>query len=170
MISTIVCIDKNWGIGYQGKLLANIPEDMRFFRDKTRNSVIIMGRKTFESLPSPLPHKVNIVVTSKINGSCEIDENGTIFVTIDFIKAFLNALSPASPFDYYVIGGGQIYKELLPYCHTSYVTKVNYAYRNVDTYFPNLDEMKDWEEWIDEDNAKKTYHGLEYKFCVYERV
>lgn len=170
MISAIVCVDKNWGIGYQGELLTHIPEDIKFFKEMTTNNVVIMGRKTYESLPvKPLSNRTNIVITSKVNGK-EINKDGVMFVSMDFIKTYLETLSPISPIDYYIIGGGQIYKELLPYCHTSYVTKVNCAYKNVDTYFPNLDEIKNWEEWVEEDNKSRWYYGVEYKFCVYERV
>jgi dihydrofolate reductase len=171
MIIAIVCVDKNWGIGYQGKLLTCIPEDMRFFKEKTTNNVVIMGRKTYESLPSkPLPRRTNIVVTSKITSPCEVcevDENGTIFVTMDFVKTFLSTLSENSPVNYFIIGGGQIYNELLPYCQKAYVTKVNYGYKNVDAHFPNLDTMNNWAET--ENGEGKDYKGLRYKFCVYER-
>lgn len=127
-----------------------------------------MGRKTYESLPSrPLPYRTNIVVTSKIDKHCKIDENGTIFVSIDFIKTYLQTLSLESPIDYYVIGGGQIYKELLPYCNKAYVTKVNFAFENVDTYFPNLDEQEKWE--TTDDGEEKEYRGTKYRFCVYEK-
>lgn len=169
MISAIVCVDKNWGIGYKGELLSYIPEDMKFFKEMTTNSVVIMGRKTYDSLPvKPLPNRTNIVITSKVNGH-EINEDGVMFVSLEFIKLYLQTLSPISPINYYIIGGGQIYEELLQYCHTSYVTKINCAYKNVDIYFPNLDKMKDWEEWIEESDEKKEYHGLEYEFCVYEK-
>lgn len=172
MISAIVCVDKNWGIGYQGNLLAYIPEDMRFFKEKTTNNVVIMGRKTYESLPfKPLPNRTNIVITSNISSPCEvceIDENGTIFMTIDFVKLYLSTLHPDTPIDYYVIGGGQLYKELLPYCNKSNVTKLNHSFENVDTYFPNLDNEKEWMET--ESGEEKMYLGIQYKFCIYEKV
>lgn len=168
MISSIVCVDKNWGIGCQNKLLTYIPEDMRFFKEKTKNNVVIMGRKTYESLPSrPLPYRTNMVVTSKIDKHCEIDENGTVFVSMNFIKTYLQTLSPESPIDYYVIGGGQIYKELLPYCNKVYVTKVNFAFEDVDTYFPNLDKQENWE--ITDDGEEKEYRGTKYRFCIYKK-
>ena len=170
MVSAIVCVDRNWGIGYQGELLSYIPEDMRFFTEKTKNGVVIMGRKTYDSLSArPLPNRINIVVTSHIDSDCKI-ENNVIFVTINFIKLFLGTLSPDNPMEYYVIGGGQIYRELLPYCNTSYVTKVNHAYRFVDTYFPNLDDNEEWEIWREENNEIKTYRGTEYMFCTYENT
>ena len=169
MISAIVCVDKNWGIGYQGNLLMSIPEDMRFFVEQTKHSVIIMGRKTYDSLPSkPLPHKTNIVVTSKINKSHEVDENGTIFVTMDFIKMFLSTLSPESPVDYYIIGGGQIYEELLPYCSKVYVTTIERRFENVDTYFPNLSKNDNW--WLIKHGDAKSHIGTIYRFNIYSKV
>lgn len=170
MVAAIVCVDKNWGIGRQGNLLTNIPEDMRRFKEMTTNNVVIMGRKTYDSLPvKPLPNRINVIVTSKVD-NLHINEDGTIFVTMEFIKMFLNTLSDDSPIDYYIIGGGQIYNELLPYCTTSYVTKVNHEYENVDTYFPNLDLSKEWGMWDDWTNETKTYYGLEYRFCTYENI
>ena len=171
MVSAIVCVDKNWGIGYQGRLLASIPEDMRFFREKTANSVVIMGRKAYESLSyKPLPYRLNIVVTSKINKPCEIIENNTMFVTMDFIKSFLKSISTENPMSYHIIGGGQIYNELLPYCDLAYVTKVDYAFRKVDTYFPNLDELKNWEVWHEYASKDEERCNFEYKFCIYKKV
>lgn len=169
MITAIVCVDKNWGIGYNGKLLAHIPEDMRFFKETTTNSVVIMGRKTYDSLKRPLPHRVNVVITSKTNLPCEIDENGVIFVSMDFAKLYLSTVCPWVA-NHYIIGGGQIYEELLPYCHKAYVTKVDYAYENVDTYFPNLDKMQNWKMRVEEYGEEKMHQGIEYKFCVYKKV
>ena len=168
MVSAIVCIDKNWAIGFDGKLLVNIPEDMRFFREKTTNNVVIMGRKTYDSLSTkPLPNRTNVVITSKIDKPCEISKEGTVFVTMDFVKMFLNTLPKESPINIYIIGGGQIYKELLSYCDKSYVTKVNCGYKEADTYFPNLDEIEEWE--MVEDGEEKMHRGLKYKFCIYEK-
>jgi dihydrofolate reductase len=167
MISAIVCVDKNWGIGYNGKLLANIPEDMRFFKEMTSDSIVIMGRKTYDSLPSkPLPHRINVVVTSKIKEGGEVDEKGTVFASMDFIKTYLSTLHPLM-IDCFIIGGEQIYKELLPYCDNAYVTKVDYAYENVDAYFPNLDKNKKW--GIAKDGEEKMHDGIGYKFCIYEK-
>lgn len=169
MISAIVCIDENFGIGSNGDLLVHIPEDMKFFKEKTTNNVVIMGRKTYDSLPvKPLPNRTNAVVTSKINKPCEIDDNGVYFVSMDFIKEFLDILPRyAEEADCYIIGGGQIYKELLPYCKYAYVTKVYCSYNNVDTYFPNIENMTDWE--IEYENEIKECNGVKYQFCTYRK-
>jgi dihydrofolate reductase len=168
MTSAIVCVDKNWGIGYDGKLLTYIPEDMMFFKHMTSNSIVIMGRKTYDSLPSkPLPNRVNVVITSKIDRDWKIDENGTVFASMDTVKMYLSFIHPLMPIDYLIIGGGQIYKELLPYCDNAYVTKVDCAYKDVDTYFPNLDKNEEWE--MVRDGEEKMYNGLGYKFCIYAK-
>lgn len=168
-MNAIVAVDNNWGIGSNNKLLVSIPEDMRFFKEKTTNSIVVMGRKTYDSLPvKPLPNRINVVITSKVK-EFEIDKNGTIFMAMHCFKNFLHMLSYLSPIDYYIIGGGQIYRDLLPYCNTVYVTKINHSYNNADTFFPNLDKDEDWEE-LESDNEEKIYRDIKYKFCVYKRV
>ncbi len=166
MISAIVCVDENWGIGYQGKLLAHIPEDMKFFKDKTTNNAVIMGRKTYDSLPlKPLPNRTNIVITSKKNKTH--DNDATSYVSMKFIKTYFDTLSQKSMANYYIIGGGQIYKELLPYCDKVYVTKVFHCYDNADTYFPNIDNIPEWE--IESASEIKEYNNIKYQFCTYKK-
>lgn len=169
MISAIVCADANFGIGCQGKLLDTIPEDMKFFKKKTNNSIVIMGRKTYDSLPNkPLSDRVNIVITSNIDDKnlMEVRKEGIIYTDIDAIKGVLEN-SQILPWDIYIIGGGTIYKELLPYCERIYITKILHAYDNVDTYFPNIDAMLEWILAFESDI--KEYNGIKYKFCVYDR-
>lgn len=166
MISAIVCVDKNFAIGNNNELLINIPEDMKFFKEKTTDSVVIMGRKTYDSLPvKPLPNRTNIVVTSKANELNKIDRNGVMFVTMNFIEAYLETVPLSRETDYYIIGGEQIYKELLHYCDNVYVTKVNYAYDNADTFFPNIDEMPNWE--VVSASKVKEYNSIKYQFYEY---
>jgi dihydrofolate reductase len=165
MISAIVCVDKNWGIGSKGDLLIKIPEDMKFFKNMTANGMVIMGRKTYDSLPiKPLPNRTNIVITSEKNKTPESAD--TFYISMEFAKMYLSTL-PKTACERYIIGGGTIYKELLPYCDTVYVTKVDYAFENVDTYFPNLEQNKEWEMTVN--GEEKEYNELKYKFCTYKR-
>lgn len=167
MISAIVAVDNNWGIGSNNKLLANIPEDMKFFKEKTVHNVVIMGRKTYESLPKkPLPNRTNVVITSKF-GDFHWEKDGTMFVSMKFIKTYLKCLPDNTPIDYYIIGGGTIYKELLPYCNNAYVTKIFNSYENVDTFFPNIDDMPKWE--IEQTSEIKEYNDINYQFCTYKK-
>lgn len=167
MISAIVAVDNNWGIGSNNKLLANIPEDMKFFKEKTMNSMVIMGRKTYESLPKkPLPNRTNIVITSKF-GDLHYLEDGTMFVSMNFIKTYLKWLPDNAPIDCYIIGGGTIYKELLLYCECAYVTKIFNSYDNVDTFFPNIDDMPEWD--IEQTSEIKKHNDINYQFCTYKK-
>lgn len=162
-MNLIVAVDKNWAIGLKNKLLVSIPADMKFFRETTMGKVVVMGRKTLESFPNgqPLKKRTNIVLTR--------DKNYQVkdAVAVHTLDELLEELKQYAEEDIYVIGGESIYRLLLPYCKVAHVTKIDHAYE-ADTYFPNLDEMKDWE--ITGISDEQTYFDLEYEFVRYERV
>lgn len=162
-MNAIVAVDKNWAIGYQNKLLVSIPADMRFFRDVTTNKVVIMGKNTLESFPGgrPLKNRVNIVI------ALEKDYRVNDAIVVYSIEEALEEAKKYKSEDIYIIGGASIYKQMLPYCDTVHVTKIDYAYE-ADTYFPNLDDMGDWV--LAEETHEETYYDLTYTFCRYERV
>lgn len=162
-MNLIVAVDKNWAIGMNNKLLVSIPADMKFFRETTVGKVVVMGRKTLESFPGgqPLKKRTNIVLTSDRNYRVK---DAIVVHTIDEL---FEELKKYEENDVYVIGGESIYRQLLPYCKVAHVTRINHAYE-ADTYFPNLDEMKDWE--ITGVSEEQTYFNLEYEFVRYERV
>lgn len=169
MIAGIVCVDKNWGIGYKGDLLIKIPEDMKFFKEKTLHNIVVMGRKTYDSLDNnPLPKRINCVVTSKTDSvDYSIDRN-YYSMNMCYVKEnLLPTFSKHNYIDVLVIGGGSIYKELLPYCDTVYVTKVDYAFENVDTYFPNLENLPEWK--VESISETKEYDSLKYQFYTYKK-
>ena len=147
MIATVVCVDKNYGIGNKGKLLVHIKDDMKMFKEITTGGSVIMGSKTFDSLPEknrPLPDRTNIVITRKCKKRAKIWDDGTIHSNMKYIKAWLSKTDVIKNNNgIYVIGGGQIYKELLNLCERVYITKVFEEYE-ADTYFPNIDEMHEW--------------------------
>jgi len=161
-MNCIVAVDKNWAIGYQNKLLVSIPEDMRFFRDKTTGKVVIMGKKTLESFPGgrPLQYRVNIVVTSKK------DYKLPDALVVNSIQEALEIAGKYKSEDVFVIGGASIYEQMLPYCDVAYVTKIDYEY-HADTYFPNLDKMDDW--MLAEESDEHTYYDIAYTYCRYVR-
>ena len=162
MIATIVAVDKDWGIGYQGQLLEYLPPDMKYFKDITSGSAVIMGRKTWDSLPKkPLPNRLNIVISNKKN---VILNKETIRMSLDDLLLIINDIQ----YDLFIIGGGEIYKQLLPYCDRVYVTLIEKSHDNVDTYFPNLDKDPNWE--IETCTELRDYNGIPYAFLVYERV
>lgn len=162
-MNLIVAVDKNWAIGCGNKLLVSIPQDMKFFRETTMGKVVVMGRKTLESFPGgqPLKKRTNIVIT----GDKNYDVKDAIVV--HSIEEALDELKKYNKEDIYVIGGESIYRQMLPYCTLAHVTKINHAYE-ADTYFPNLDEMDEWE--ITGVSDEQTYFDLEYEFVRYERV
>ena len=173
MISAIVCADSNWGIGRNNELLVRIPEDIKFFKEKTTNGVVVMGRKTWESIgEKPLPNRCNVVITSKYNGlntytDCVLDTNtSVIFMTIDAFYHWYDWLAKIGN-GMYIIGGGHIYYELLHLCDTVYITKLHNTYEDVDTYFPNIDILPEWE--IESEGALKEYNGVQYQFYTYKR-
>lgn len=117
MISAIVAVNNDWGIGYNGDLLEHIPEDLKYFKTLTTGHIIVMGSKTWDSLPKkPLPDRLNIVIT---HNERHFDEM-TAF--IDLNEAMIR-LKTADD-ECFIIGGGSIYKQLLPLCDRVYVTKI----------------------------------------------
>jgi dihydrofolate reductase len=130
-----------------------------------------MGRKTYDSLPNkPLPYRANIVISSNVDNDLffEVKKDGSIFIRLDDAKKMLDCISKNPyPIDIYIIGGGVIYKELLPYCEKAYVTKINHSYDDVDTYFPNIDKMQNWELEVSSDI--RNYNNTEYQFCLYRK-
>lgn len=161
-MNAIVAVDKKWAIGKNGGLLVQIPADQRFFRSHTVHKVVIMGRKTLESLPGGVPFidRTCIVLTRKpdyrVNGA----------TVVHSVEEALEAIKEYSTEDVYIMGGEQIYRAFLPYCDIAYVTKIDYTYE-ADTYFPNLDEMSEWN--LTEVSEEQTYYDLVYEFCKYEK-
>ena len=162
-MKAILCADKNWGIGYKNKLLISIPSDMRFFRETTTGNVVIMGRRTLESFPGgqPLKNRVNIVLTRKPDYAVP----GVIVV--HSIEELMAVAVQYNTEHLYVIGGGSVYSQLLPYCDTVYVTRVDYAY-HADTFFPDLDAAPEWE--MVSEGEEQTCFDIEFAFCVYKRI
>lgn len=162
-MNLIVAVDKNWAIGKENKLLVRIPADMKNFRRITTGKVVVMGRKTLESFPNgrPLKERTNIVFSQ--NSEYQV-KDAIVFHRLNDV---MDQLKKYRSEDIYVIGGECIYRLLLPFCDTAYVTKIDHAYE-ADAYFPNLDEMKDWE--ITEESDEQTYFNLEYRFVKYRKL
>ena len=161
-MNIIVAVDKNWAIGKDNKLLVSIPADMKMFRQETTGKVVVMGRKTLESFPNglPLKNRTNIVLTGNK------DYNVKDAIIVHTVEELLEEIKKYPSEEVYCIGGDSVYKQLLPYCDTAHVTKIDFAYE-ADSYFPNLDEKEEWE--ITADSDEQTYFDLEYAFLKYER-
>ena len=135
---------------------------MKFFRQTTTGKVVVMGRKTLESFPNgmPLKNRTNIVLTG--NKDYHVKDA----VIVHSKEELLEELKKYDTDEIYVIGGESIYRMLLPYCDTVYVTKIDRAFQ-ADTFFPNLDEMDEWV--MTEESEEQTCFDLEFTFTKYER-
>ena len=138
MIKAIVHADRDWGIVKNGDMMFSLPLDMKFFRETTTGHTVAMGGNTLRSFPGqkPLKNRVNIVISrGQVRDDCIIVRTMSEFMT--------EIKSREKDGIVYVIGGAQIYREVLPYCHEALVTKVE-AVGGADTFFPNLDENPDF--------------------------
>lgn len=161
-MNLIAAVDRNWAIGKEGRLLVSIPADQQMFREETKGKVVIMGRKTLESLPGgqPLHKRTNIILSRnpqyKVKGATVC---GSVEEVLDAVKDY-----PAE--DVFVIGGQEIYRQFLPYCDTAHITYIDYAYQ-ADTFLQNLDRDPDWKMELESDEL--TYFNLCYTFRRYVR-
>ena len=161
-MNLIVNVDSNWAIGYRGKLLVSIPEDMKFFRSETTGKVVVLGRKTLDTFPGgqPLKNRTNIILTRNPNYQVK----GAIIC--HSVEEVLEELKKYNSEDVYIIGGDSIYKEFLPYCDVAHVTRTDHVY-DADAWFPNLEEDPAWV--LTGESEEKTYFDLDFRFCRYER-
>lgn len=162
-MNMIVAVDKNWSTGNQGQLLVSIPEDKRLFREETLGKIIIMGRKTFESLPGkqPLYGRINIVLTRNINYKVK----GA--VVCHSLSEVMEELKKYPGKESFVIGGQSIYEQFLPFTDTVHVTYIDYVY-SADTHFPDLDKDPGWD--MEAESEEQTYFDLCYTFRLYRKL
>lgn len=162
MISAIVAVDNDWGIGFNGDLLEHIPADLKYFKQLTSGHTVVMGTNTWNSLPKkPLANRSNIIISSAQR--LIMCQNTLRLHMEDIIEYFKYTKD-----EVFIIGGGSIYKQLLPYCEKVYVTKINKSHENIDTYFPNLDELDEWA--LGESSEVYEYNDFTYQFCQYNRL
>jgi dihydrofolate reductase len=157
MLNIIVAVNEIYAIGKDNKLMWHIPKDLKRFKAMTTGKTIIMGRKTFESLPGVLPGRKHIVIT-KNKAYVVKDKNVEIVSDIKEVLKYENTAE-----EFFVIGGGEVYRQLLPYCKRLYLTKVDNKLEG-DTYFPKFDisKYKVIEEVMNvEENIKYTFLTLE---------
>lgn len=156
----IVAVYDDWGIGKDGTQPVALSVDRKFFREMTRGAMVIAGRKTVADFPGgkPLPGRVNVVlsrISREIPGFtvCQSPEEA-----VELAKTAERAM---------VIGGGSIYRQMLPMCEKAYITKVHCTPES-DTFFPNLDEDPDWK--LTQVLQSGEEDGIAFEMCLYERV
>lgn len=157
MLSIIACISQtNRAIGYQNRLLYHIKSDLTRFRELTTGHTIIMGRKTYESLPNgALPHRRNIVVSNSLKEmeGCEVYPN---------LEAALKAAEGKTE-ETFIIGGESIYRQSLPAAHKLYLTVVDDAPQQADAFFPEINPK----EWKLIEKEMRNENGLSFSFLTY---
>ena len=153
----IAAVDEKWGIGKGMDLLFHFSRDMEFFKEKTMGKTVVTGRKTLESFPNskPLKNRKNVVLTTDKDFRCDGGE------VVNDIKTVVEKYSGD---DTFVIGGGEVYRQLLPYCDTAYITKV-FADGNADVFIDNLDKNEMWE--LSEVSEDHLENGISFVFCTY---
>ena len=155
----IVAVYEDWGIGKDGTQPVALSADRKFFRATTKGAAVIVGRRTIEDFPGkqPLPGRVNIALTR----------------TMQVIPGFTVCTSPEEAAERsktaertFVIGGGSIYRQMLPYCDAAYITKVHTTPES-DTFFPNLDQDPAW--YLAETLQSGEENGIPYEMLLYKR-
>ena len=156
----IVAVYDDWGIGKDGTQPVALTADRKFFRETTRGAAVIVGRRTVQDFPGqkPLPGRENIVLSRKKEAPegftlCHSPEEAAVY-TRDAEKVF-------------VIGGGSVYRQMLPMCQRAYVTKVHCEVES-DTWFPDLDAAPDWK--LTEVLQSGEENGIPYEMCLYKRI
>lgn len=162
MLSIIVAKAKNNIIGKDNKLLWHLPEDMKRFRELTKGHVIIMGRKTFESLGRVLPDRKHIVFTQNTDFKVK-DENVQVVHSLLEIQEYIECEEEC-----FVIGGAMIYNLLMPYVSKIYVTQINCEFKG-DAFFPKINEEK-WKEIDKQKGPDDGQNHFTYDYITYEKI
>ena len=155
----IVAVYDDWGIGCCGTQPIALSADRKFFREKTKGAMVIVGRKTIADFPGqrPLPGRINVALTRTAKEILGFTVCTSPEEAVELAKTVERAM---------VIGGGSIYQQMLPYCDTAYITKVH-TVTDCDTWFPNLDESDEWELTETIDSGEEN--GIAYDICIYRR-
>jgi dihydrofolate reductase len=161
-LSLIAAIDRNNALGYNQLLLCHLPNDLKRFKQLTLGHTLLMGRKTFQSLPNgALPHRTNVVISSQPNFPCP---QCLLFPSWE---AALQALSPP-PSHLFVIGGASLYQQALPQAHFLYLTRIHHTFPHADTFFPHFNP-DDWIETERLPHPADPAHPFPYTFLTYRR-
>ena len=157
MLIIIAAIGKNNEIGAKGKLIWHLPEDLKFFKETTLNRQIVMGRKTFESLPRLLPNRKHLVISRSKE---DFPEEVIVFKSVE---EFLNFYDPEQ--EIFVIGGETIYRALIDYVDKMYLTEIDKEFKEADVFFPVFDKS----EWEKEEFSRNEEQGIQYVHTIYNR-
>lgn len=161
IISLIGAASDNNVIGQLGQIPWKLPDDLKYFKEKTMGKPIIMGRKTFDSMGKPLPGRTNIVVTRRQ----DLKLDGVLIT--DSLESALKLAEKEKPEEIMVIGGGEIYRQALPHASRIYLTRVHTTVEG-DAFFPEFSE-DEWELLSEEKHEKDARNEFDYTYLTYER-
>ena len=158
-MNLIVAVDRNWAIGKEGDQLIYIPEDLKRFKALTTGHPVILGRKTLATFPGgrPLKGRANLILSATPGYQVE---GAAVYPNIA-------SLLTEAPADAFVIGGESVYRALLPYCDTAYITKIDAEFP-ADRYFPDLDEDPAWT--VTEESPSLEHEGVSFRYVTYSRI
>ena len=161
MISIIVAIAENYAIGKKGDLLCHMPADLKHFKEITSGSTVLMGERTFFSLPKhPLPNRRNIVLTD-VPG--KTFEGAEAVYSLDELCAKV-----AKDEEAFVIGGGMVYRQMMPLADKLYITHIHHSWEDADTFFPEIKESE-WQLLSAEKHEADDKNPYDYTFAEYGR-
>lgn len=159
-ITLIAALSKNRVIGNRGKIPWRLPEDIKHFRDRTKGHPLVMGRKTFETLPQPLPNRTHIVISRSVQD--EENRNGVYWVKTLERAIAIARTAPGGDSEIFIAGGGQIYLEALPIATHLDLTLIDAEFDG-DAFFP------EWSGYgyLEKTSKKSTHEDLKYQFTVW---
>lgn len=161
MLSIIVAIAENYAIGKKGDLLCHMPADLKHFKEITSGKTVLMGERTFFSLPKhPLPNRRNIVLTDVVGKAFEGAE---AVYSIDELVTKVGREEEA-----FVIGGGMVYRQMMPLADKLYITHIHHSWEDADTFFPEID-MTVWKQISAELHKADENNPYDYTFAEYIR-
>ncbi|MDR1156354.1 MAG: dihydrofolate reductase [Bacteroidales bacterium] len=161
MISIIVAVDRNNAIGLNNRLLCHLPNDLKYFKRVTSGHAVVMGRRTYESLPvKPLPNRENIIISKSLTAPAP----GC--VPVSSVEEACNHCNGAE--EYFVIGGAQVYRQMMPMAQKLYITRIHHVFE-ADAWFPEINAGK-WRQQSAEWNEPDEKHPYAYSFEVYTRI
>jgi dihydrofolate reductase len=163
-ITAIVAYSRNFAIGKQGTMPWHLPADLRYFRQQTTGHSILMGRKTYESIGRTLPNRQNIVLSKQAPSS-----NIENLVYLTSLAAAIDYAQNIGETELFIIGGGQIYAQALPFCNRILATEIEIDIADADTFFPNIHENKEWHCTSTQAHAADDKNLHAYTFCEYQR-
>ena len=162
MVSLIVAAAENNAIGKNNQLLWHLPNDLKFFKNSTWGMPVIMGRKTFEAVNKPLPGRFNFVITRQFDWKAD-----GVMMAVDLNDALQKAAETNCK-EFFIIGGGEIYKQALEIADKIYLTRVHATFTGADTFFPDIDRTQ-WQLTHNQDFVADEKHKYAYSFQTWER-